>query len=249
MKTSTRKRYALFASVLFVVGGLYLACFLWVRAEQRKYTLSRQLIEALKKEDTKQAVTLVEAGADPNTSLYPPPKPSLDGVLKELLHRSSPSANDSSDNGPTALLMACGACWFTERGFLTKMNSDDRHMAPVVEAMLLHGANANATGERGWTVLSLAATNGYTNIMLLLLQHGAAIDVQDGDGLTALRSAVDTQQCKAIKLLLQYHANVNVKDKNAVTPLGIALRDSRLYNPPNPYTEIIHLLKLAGATK
>lgn len=68
------KRTALFAFSLLL--GLFLVCILWVRKEQRQYSLNRQLISALFHENGKQALRLVEAGADPNTRYTPAPAPS-----------------------------------------------------------------------------------------------------------------------------------------------------------------------------
>src|SRR5689334_4539956 len=79
---------------LILLAGVVLACGLWLRAERRQYALNRQLIAALVKGDSKQALALVNAGADPNTRVKPSPMPTLLQSVKLLLYRSQPD-NDS----------------------------------------------------------------------------------------------------------------------------------------------------------
>ena len=61
-KACMKKRFSKL-SALLVLGllliGMSLACYMWVRREQRQYTLNRQLIAALLKNDMKQARVLV----------------------------------------------------------------------------------------------------------------------------------------------------------------------------------------------
>lgn len=92
------KRYIFLASVLLVVGGCALACFLWMRAEQRQYALNRALIEALNQGNLKRAIDLVEVGANPNTLLQPLPAPSWRDLLNQMLHRSTPSPKNVFDD-------------------------------------------------------------------------------------------------------------------------------------------------------
>ncbi len=58
-----RKQIALFA--LALLAGLMGFTGLWRRAKQRQYTLNRQLIAALIHSDDRQALVLVNEGADP----------------------------------------------------------------------------------------------------------------------------------------------------------------------------------------
>lgn len=93
MKTQFRKYYPYLASVLLVVGGLSLACFLWVKQERRQYARNRELIVALLQGDFKRSSQLVEAGADPNTCVRPLSAPTWRTLWDQLLHRSMPSSN------------------------------------------------------------------------------------------------------------------------------------------------------------
>jgi hypothetical protein len=62
----------------------------WLRVQHRQYALDRQLIVALDYDEGKQALALVDAGADPNTPYSPPPAPSLTSLLNHLLRRPCP---------------------------------------------------------------------------------------------------------------------------------------------------------------
>lgn len=67
------------ALLLFLTVALALcaACGLWLHWEQQQYALNRQLIAVLINGDTQAALTLVNAGADPNTCYAPTPAPTL----------------------------------------------------------------------------------------------------------------------------------------------------------------------------
>ena len=111
MNKTIRNRSLLLACTL-MVGGLALTSFLWVKSERRQYALNRQLIEALKASDAKQALALVDAGADPNTRIKPMPEPTVFKILNQLFNRSPMPLNDT----PNALMLVCGACWSDEHG-------------------------------------------------------------------------------------------------------------------------------------
>ena len=64
---------------------------------------NRALIIALDNGDFQAALTLVNAGADPNTRKAPTPAPTLPQWLKHLLHHTPPPANDSL----TAPMLGC----------------------------------------------------------------------------------------------------------------------------------------------
>ena len=58
----------------------------YLYAAKRQYILNRQLIAALVNCDSRQARTLVDEGANPNTRLNPLPNPTLLSVINHLLH-------------------------------------------------------------------------------------------------------------------------------------------------------------------
>src|ERR1700683_3258649 len=89
-----------FISLLLVGGyGQWL-----LQSQRHQYALDRQLIAALLKSDSQQALILVNSGANPNTRRVPLPPPSLGQLWNYLLHRSALPTNDSA----TAFVIACG---------------------------------------------------------------------------------------------------------------------------------------------
>ena len=236
MKTPLRKRSLLLASVLLMIGSVYLACFLWVRKEQRQHTLNRQLIEAWKKADVGQAKFLVEEGADPNECFDPTPAPTLKDLVKRLLHRSSPPMN----NSPTAFIMASGRYWGDDRDGYHRCNVGDTEL---VKVMLLHGAKVNEDKDGGTALICASCDKDMhdTTTIMLLLDHGADINHQEMIGMTALMAAVILDHTEAVKLLLKYHANPYLKTNingKSFTALNFTTQP-----------DIIRLLKQAGATE
>jgi hypothetical protein len=171
--TPMKPRRALLLS-LTVVLALCAACGLWLHREQRQYALNRQLIDALEHGDTKQALALVNAGADPNTRQFSTPAPTLPELLKQLLHHTPPPDN----NSPTAFRMAFGAYWSTTPNQSFHLISLDENL-PLIQAILAHGANVNARDSSNLTVLHDAVAYDQLHTVELLLQHGADINVQD----------------------------------------------------------------------
>ena len=203
MKPQTRKRYILLATVLLVVAGLMLPCFLYVKHEQHQYAMNRELIQSLKQGDFKQSLKLVETGADPNTRTIPPSPPTWLELLKQLLYHSKPLLNRS----PTAFMLGCGDAYHNP-------------MPPALaQEMLEHGADINARDERGATALMTTTRLEFTDSMIFLLRHHAALDIQDDEGDTAVHYAIIYGCYDALELLLKNHANVRIKEKSGMTPL------------------------------
>jgi hypothetical protein len=120
---------------------------LWVRCVQRQYALNRQLITALVQGDDKKALTLVKAGADPNTHYKPTRMPSRPELVKQFFHRSPP-VNDS----PDALQMVCGAVW-SDDGMHPRQTplivAASDSPAAMLRLLLAYGANPQAQDEQG----------------------------------------------------------------------------------------------------
>ena len=116
--------------IITLVLALCAVCGVWLHRERQQYRLNRQLIAAFVHNDTRQALVLINAGADPNTRAQPTPAPSFNLLLNQLLHRSPPPVNSS----PTALMLACGADWTTqqeETDFLVRVKEN----LPLLQAM------------------------------------------------------------------------------------------------------------------
>ena len=256
MNTHCRYRAVL---VLGTVGLLLTGvCGLWLWSHQRQEALNRQLIAVLVKGDFwrrrqqeppydyQEALSLVNAGADPNTPLKPLPAPSLRQLCKCLIHRSPLPVNHS----PTAFLMACGAYW-GESSDRPKLHIvDGENPGPLIQAMLKHRANTEVKGgEVGWTPLIYAAYEHHIKTVNVLLEHGVDTNAKAEDGGLPLywamycsvnnASSSDLAGTSGIVLsLLAHGAAPNLPDRNGTLLQFAAYR---------PY--LVTLLKHAGAKK
>lgn len=203
--------FTLVAALL--VGG----CGLWVWQAKRQYALNRQLIAALVNRDTKQALALVNVGADPDARCNPPPVPTVNLLLSQLLRRS-PGPADSS---PTAFLLACGK----EYEVVTKSHrrwTVCPQDPQLVQVMLAHGADNKATDTKKQTALHDAASCNHLEVAQLLLQHGANVNAQDISGCTPLMQAAMLDHTDMTRLLLQHGANASAENERGDTALYYA---------------------------
>jgi hypothetical protein len=207
-----RRRALLFT--LSVVLALCAACGVWLHRERQQYAFNRQLIAALLKGDTKQALVLVNVGADPNTRCSPIPAPTFSQLLKQLLHHTPPPVSPT----PTALMLACGAYWPDPPN--DALQGITRHEnLPLIEAMLAHGANVNARRVEQVTVLHDAVSRHRLPTLELLLQHGAEVNVQDKAGRTPLTFAAANDSAALVHALLAHGANPNIGNAYGETAL------------------------------
>lgn len=207
-----RKRAALIT--LFLLAALIGGTVLWLHAQRRQYALNRQLIAALVNGDDKQALALVNEGADPDTHYGPTLVPSLLDVFKQLFHRSASPVNES----PTALMIACGANWNDIGAYDAQQNRRDD--AQPVQAMLTHGAAVNVKDEYGRNALVRAVQFNRLNTVNVLLDYGTRVNEQDRSGQTPLISGCLGQAGLDLKrLLLEHGASANILDKRGATAL------------------------------
>ena len=218
--------------LVFSVGLLFIVVTglsLWKAKQQ--YALNRQLITALVHNDTKQALVLVNEGADPNTRYTPLPGPTLQFLWHQWLHHQPVPANAS----PTALMFACGARYcLTYEGGVPLVGVAEN--LPLLKAMLLHKADVhlhtidNDTSFHGEnsTALHIAADLGRLHTVELLVDYGADINAQDQTGSTPLKMAIEGGHIDISRLLLSHGAHVNAEDAEGYTPLMWAvLYDNR----------------------
>jgi ankyrin repeat protein len=236
-----RRRF--FFLTLLLLTGITVTVGLWLRSHQRQEALNRQLIAALGNNDPKQALALVNAGADPNTPFQPPSPPSLSQLWNNLLHRTELPINDAY----SAFHMACGSHIFIDNALLG-LNTDE---PLLVETMLKHGAQKNAKMTNGWTPLIVSAVLGRPKTVDVLLSHGADVNAQYHGGTALCRALVNSsattipsERSKAensVRQLLAHGADPNLTGPSGVTPLQIAHDGNR----PN----LVALLRKAGAKK
>lgn len=109
----------------------------------------------------------------------------------------------------------------------------------MVEA-IKEGANVNTTNYSGNTPLIIASGYGLKDIAEYLLKNKANVNVANNNfGQTALMVASTRGDVEIVKLLIAHKADVNLR-----TSLGTSACD---YAKRNEHTEIIEILKAAGA--
>ncbi|XP_044573804.1 putative ankyrin repeat protein RF_0381, partial [Drosophila ananassae] len=109
----------------------------------------------------------------------------------------------------------------------------------IVEALLQHDTDINASDKYGRTALhftALSESEGFfgflTNedpdinikgeIAKLLLSKGANINAQTKNGITTLHAAAQKGYTKVVEALLEYNADVNSTVKSDITPLHLS---------------------------
>ncbi|TYQ30089.1 hypothetical protein PseudUWO310_10520 [Pseudanabaena sp. UWO310] len=109
---------------------------------------------------------------------------------------------------------------------------------------LLRGANPNAKDKYGATVLVIAASKSYLDIVQLLLEHNADINGRDPFErndyyLTPLMAAVREHHIEMINLFLAKGAEVNASPDEGVASLDIAIEKN--------HADVVKILLQAGA--
>ena len=218
--------------------------------QQQQYALNRQLIVALDQNDTEQAITLVKAGADPNTRYDTLPYPNL--------HSPSPV-----NRSPTALMLACGRNVDFITGDIRQFQGCPENTA-LIQIMLKHGANVNARDSRNNTALILATSEDRITTIKLLLQHGPNVNAQDSEGETPLiictRGALlvgIAERSELVRvarlvldqerLLLEHGANPNLCNNEGITALHYAIGNAYSDLPYDTEKNFVRLLMAHGA--
>ena len=130
------------------------------------------------------------------------------------------------------------------KGVTLLMSAVSAEQPAMVEALLAHGSDVNASDNTGTTALHMAAQRRGSGIVLIdkLLQHNADVNVRDEHGTTPLILAVlenNMASTGAVELLLNNGANVNTVGFSNTTALSIAVDFE--------HVEVIKLLLAHGA--
>jgi len=219
-------KYAALMTILLLVG-IVGSVLLWLRAQRSQHSLDRQLIAALVKKDTIRALSLVNSGANPDSRYLPTAVPSLETLARQLLRHSPRTTN----NSPTALMMACGASWspagasFVFGDSLLGPDDSEADRISLVQAMLAHGATVELRGELGFTPLMCGVSSHCLEIVRLLLARGAVVNSRDDLGETALCHAiVYSVDADTVQYLLMHGADPNIATKDGQSTLSLARR-------------------------
>ncbi|MBI4844107.1 MAG: ankyrin repeat domain-containing protein [Nitrospirae bacterium] len=118
-----------------------------------------------------------------------------------------------------------------------------------VRDIIEKGANVNTRDDDGETALIYAAQKEHADIVRLLIEAGADVNATTGGGFSALIYSARNGDTESVKLLLGKGANVNIATNRGATALSLAILYSKdlEFDKRQPYSEIITLLKQAGA--
>lgn len=191
----------------------------------RQEQLNQALLAAVERRNAGDVRLLLQQGANVETPYRPQKENSFRQYLKSWI---SPRSSSTSPARTPLLLTVQG------------QQEDSRPLPenlPLVQALLDHHANVNATDANGMTALMAACASGQAATVRLLLEHGADIRLKDkprtiaGDtsrgvsdvpveGLCALQYAFEmNENTEIMRLLLDHHADINVRDENGATLL------------------------------
>jgi quinoprotein dehydrogenase-associated probable ABC transporter substrate-binding protein len=96
-----------------------------------------------------------------------------------------------------------------------------------VKFLVSKGADVNARGSQGYTPLTSAARQRYTDMIKLLLKLGANVNARDADNMTPLLEAVIRDDVPSIKVLLAHGANVQARGPQGFDPLALSIEERR----------------------
>lgn len=118
-----------------------------------------------------------------------------------------------------------------------------QNQVETVKKLIAEGADVNIiTAEPiESTVLMIAASKGYIEIMKILIENGAHVNATSNEGYTALMRAARNGQTVAIKILLQNNADINAKNYGGMSALKFAAN--------NYYQDIVKILLSHGADR
>jgi ankyrin repeat protein len=134
--------------------------------------------------------------------------------VKAILSRRPELLNARDASGMTALFAACG---------------EEDQMA-VVKFLLSKGADPNAKGNDGASLLGGLIHNNWAESLELLLKAGANPNAKNEHGELDIWEAVDRRHKEVVRLLIEYGVDVNAKDQEGRTLLHHAVRRQHIEN-------------------
>src|SRR5579872_1802212 len=184
---------------LFTIGGLAVACSAWMYA-----AAPASVAEAAMQGNRDAVRTLLKDGADVNTALG-------DGMT--ALHYAA----SRHDVELAKLLLYAGAnLKATTRigGYTPLLIASREGDAPMIEALVGAGADANSATSNGATALMLASEAGKVDAVKALMAHGANVNAKENvKGETAMTFAAAYGRADVIRELAAHGGDVNVRTK------------------------------------
>ncbi|ACE05669.1 hypothetical protein Aasi_0225 [Candidatus Amoebophilus asiaticus 5a2] len=118
---------------------------------------------------------------------------------------------------------ACNYNYWSERNHTALMQAVEIRSLPIVKALIARGAKVNTIyGENA--ALHVAASFGYTEILLELIEHGADVNIKGREwgGNAPLHYAAESGHVETIAKLIEKGAELNTKNIYGNTPLHFA---------------------------
>ena len=177
-------------------------------------------------------------------------------MVQEIIDHGA-DVNATNRNNHTALMLACGKGHVDAIHILLKAGSDtniahkdgwtclmvavDSHCSyEMVQEIIDHGADVNATNRNNHTALMLACGKRHVDAIHILLKAGSDTNIAHKDGWTCLMVAVDSHcSYEMVQEIIDHGADVNVTNKYNRTALTIACEKR--------HVDAIHVLRKAGA--
>ena len=191
---------------------------------------------------------LLNAGADPNiadvdgnTCLHDATKKDCRKEVLQSIIDHGANVNVTNKQNFTALMMACikgnvgvVSVLLNARTDPNRVNADGDtclHVAirtncskDILQSLIKHGANVNATNKQNLTALMIACTKGNVDAISVLLNAKADPNIPDAYGDTCLQNAVgEINNADVLQAIIVLSANVNATNKWNETALEIAL--------------------------
>src|SRR5882724_12766570 len=134
--------------------------------ESRYFQRDRDLIAAIKSNDTEKAIALLDAGADANALDLQDKSNHFREILSDFWQRRHDKLRQSSAGQHDSAIMVLLRYDFDKDGPVSPENPE------MLGSMLRHGANANARNANLSTPLYLAVKYNYRRCVGVLLDYG-----------------------------------------------------------------------------